>query len=120
MDKKITENAYGKINLSLDITGRMTNGLHEVKTVMQTISLCDTVTLTCVRGANEIKISCDDKSVPCDERNTCYKATNVFFEKTGVTGYGIEIHIQEDTVNGRSRRRLLRCGGCHKDAQFSV
>lgn len=95
MDKKITENAYGKINLSLDITGRMTNGLHEVKTVMQTISLCDTVTLTCVRGAKGIKISCDDKSVPCDERNTCYKVTDVFLEKTGVTGYGIEIYIQK-------------------------
>ena len=40
----ITESAYAKINLSLDITGKRPDGYHEVRMVMQTIDLKDTLT----------------------------------------------------------------------------
>ena len=39
--RKNTQTAYAKINLSLDILGRMENGYHIVKMVMQTIDLSD-------------------------------------------------------------------------------
>ena len=39
--RKIEQKAYAKINLSLDILGRLENGYHIVKMVMQTIDLYD-------------------------------------------------------------------------------
>lgn len=38
------EQAPAKINLALDILGRRPDGYHELRMVMQAISLCDTVT----------------------------------------------------------------------------
>ena len=35
--------AYAKINLHLDVTGIRNDGYHNVETVMQSLSLCDTV-----------------------------------------------------------------------------
>ena len=42
----VIETAFAKINLHLDITGIMENGYHSVNTVMQSVSLCDTVTVS--------------------------------------------------------------------------
>ena len=39
--RKVKQKAYAKINLSLDILGRLENGYHIVKMVMQTIDLSD-------------------------------------------------------------------------------
>ena len=41
--KKITLNAYAKINLSLDVLGTLENGYHKVDMIMQQIELHDTV-----------------------------------------------------------------------------
>ncbi len=41
-----TERAYAKINLSLDVTAKRRDGYHELLSVMQTVSLCDTLTVT--------------------------------------------------------------------------
>jgi len=38
--------AYAKINLTLDVSGRRTDGYHELATVMQTVDLYDTICLT--------------------------------------------------------------------------
>ena len=42
----ITLNAYAKLNLSLNITSRRRDGYHELDSIMQTISLADTVKIT--------------------------------------------------------------------------
>ena len=42
---KIRLKALGKINLGLDVLGRRENGYHDVRMVMQTLYLYDTVTL---------------------------------------------------------------------------
>lgn len=39
--RKTKETAYAKINLSLDVLGRLENGYHIVKMIMQTIDLYD-------------------------------------------------------------------------------
>ena len=43
--KKSTQDAPAKVNLALDILGRRPDGYHEMRMVMQTVSLWDTVTL---------------------------------------------------------------------------
>ena len=51
-----TEPAYAKLNLSLDILGRRSDGYHDMRMVMQSVTLRDTVTLE-ERGDGALSIS---------------------------------------------------------------
>ncbi len=64
--------AYAKLNLYLDITGRRADGYHELKTVMQSIDLCDELTFTLSDGAG-IELRCKRPDVPTDESNLVWK-----------------------------------------------
>lgn len=86
----ITLNAYAKLNLSLDVTGKRADGYHELDSIMQTISLADTVTLAC---ADELSVAFDVPDVD-PVRNTAYAAAQAFFAHTGITG-GADIRIQK-------------------------
>lgn len=86
----LTIKAYAKINLFLDITGRLPNGYHTLNTVMQQINLYDNVTVK--RTESEINVKCDNPAVPCYEKNIAYRAAAKFFAETGITdGASIEI-----------------------------
>ena len=82
----LTKNAYGKINLYLDVLNKREDGYHNVKSVMQSVSLCDTLTLeiTDIQGDNEISIISSDISLKCDKSNLIYKAWDRFFEATKI------------------------------------
>jgi len=84
----ITKNSYAKINLYLDVLNKRDDGYHNIKTVMQSISLCDTVTLevTDTKGENEIEILCSNANLKCDSSNLIYKAYTRFFEAAQITG----------------------------------
>lgn len=86
-------NAYAKINLVLDLTGVLPDGYHAISTVMQSVSLHDTV---CVEtdGEDGIKLSCSEPGIPVDSRNTAYKAASLFIERAGVKS-GVKIHIEK-------------------------
>ena len=91
--KTITKKGYAKINLHLDITGRMFDGYHLVETVMQSISLCDDITLS-LRDDGAFSLSCNVEGVPTDAKNLAIKAVLAFREKTGVK-YGADIVIEK-------------------------
>ena len=90
----VTETAFAKINLLLDITGVMENGYHSVNTVMQSVSLCDTVTLS-TRTDNELILSCNIEGVPTDSSNLAIRAALAFREKTEIE-VGADIHIKKN------------------------
>lgn len=90
----LSQKAYAKINLTLDVTGILPNGYHSLRTVMQTVSLFDTVTVT-LKDCPCIRIFCDDSAVPTDEHNTCYKAAKLFFEAVDETDRGADISIKK-------------------------
>jgi 4-diphosphocytidyl-2-C-methyl-D-erythritol kinase len=69
----LTLPAFAKINLSLRVLGKRPDGYHEIDTVLQTISLHDTITFT-VTETPEIVLSCDDPSVPKGSDNLVYRA----------------------------------------------
>lgn len=76
--RKTQQTAYAKINLSLDILGRMQNGYHIVKMVMQTIDLSDelifeTQDRECPYSM-EISLTADNKEIPCGEDNLIVRA----------------------------------------------
>ena len=83
--------ANAKINLSLDILGRRPDGYHEMDMVMQTITLCDEITLR--RTPSGISLTGDDPTLPCDERNIAHRAARAFFERPGRPGGLSLIHI---------------------------
>ena len=88
-----------KINLSLDVTGRLDNGYHLIESVFQTVGIYDEITVDLAE--NGINISCElpesfakSDPIPCDERNIAYKAAKLLFETAGITS-DCRIHIKK-------------------------
>ncbi len=77
--KEISLCAYAKLNLYLDITGKRHDGYHLLETVMQSIDLCDVVTIRMSDKAGAVTVECSDKDIPCGKKNICYKAANYYF-----------------------------------------
>lgn len=75
--------APAKINIGLDITGIRDDGYHLLDMVMQTIDVFDELDIE-PREDGKILITCDDESVPTDERNLIYKAARSLTDK-GIT-----------------------------------
>ena len=93
-----SENAYAKINLYLDVTGIRDNGYHNIKSIMQTISLCDIVTVETEGAAvndSVITLTCSDPAVPTGDKNIAYKAAVAFLREAGITSYRCNIHIEK-------------------------
>lgn len=88
-----SQKAPAKINLTLDITGILPNGYHSLKSVMQTLTLYDEITVARIDDNNGIRIICNTDGVPCNEKNICHKAAKHFFEYAGIANYGIQIRI---------------------------
>ncbi|HEX2122287.1 MAG TPA: 4-(cytidine 5'-diphospho)-2-C-methyl-D-erythritol kinase, partial [Thermoanaerobaculia bacterium] len=65
--------SYAKINWSLRITGKRSDGFHDLETVFQTISLHDTLTF---RESDRLTLTCDDPSIPTDETNLVLRAAH--------------------------------------------
>lgn len=93
----ITILAPAKINLSLDVTGRLENGYHTLEMIMQTISLYDEVVLH--KAGEGIEIICDNPFVPVGENNICHKAARAFFNRTGFPG-GVKIGLSKKIPHG--------------------
>lgn len=94
---KLTYKANAKINLLLDVTGIKNNGYHSLFTIMQSVSLGDTVSVERIPG-EEILVTCDVAGVPTDSSNIVYKCAVKFFEYAGITeNKGIRIDINKVT-----------------------
>ena len=86
------EGAFAKINLTLDVLGKREDGYHDLKSVMQTISVRDDIEIDVDTGKPWC-LHCDKDGIPCDERNLAWKAAKVFFDTTGKDPNGLEIRI---------------------------
>ncbi len=88
-------NAYAKINLSLDITGKRDNGYHDLDSIMQSINLYDRVEILKNKSC-DIKVSCAKIPLPTDERNIAYRAAQAFLKNFNITSMGVDIHITKN------------------------
>ena len=88
----IYEPAYAKINLTLDVLGKRDDGYHDLKTVMQTISLRDDIEID-VGTQESWTLSCDKPGIPCDERNLAWKAAKVYCDTLNKEPEGLAIRI---------------------------
>ena len=86
------EGAYAKLNLTLDVLGKREDGYHDIKSVMQAISLRDDIEIDLGTG-EPWRILCDKDHIPTDESNLAWKAAKLFFDATGQDPNGLEIRI---------------------------
>lgn len=85
--------SYAKINLTLDVLGRLESGYHKVKMVMQPLNLFD---LIIVKKANDsISVKTNIPYLPCDDKNIAYRAAELFFTETKIPG-GASIKITKN------------------------
>jgi len=114
--------ARAKLNLTLQVFGRRTDGMHELRSVMTTLALADLITVefsfvenpdgkssprsdTCP-GSRLWRVESNVKSVPGGEGNLCYRAAEMFFEYAGVDPGSVQLavwidkHIPEAAVLG--------------------
>ena len=101
--KQTTEQAYAKINLCLDVTGRRENGYHEIDGVMQSVTLCDEISIAFEENDHtEIVLNAEgNDAMPTDERNLAYKAASRLLEAAEITG----------TVSIYIKKRIPMAGG---------
>ena len=91
--------APAKINLSLRVLGRRSDGFHEIETLIAPISLSDEIKIEQRSAKQEIAFRCDDPSVPKGEDNIVVRAANVFFKETKFTS-GISIFLKKAIPHG--------------------
>lgn len=73
--------AFGKLNLYLDIVGKRNDGYHLLRTVMQSVSVCDTLLFKTEEGEG-FELVCDAPGFPKDNTNLICKAAEAFLEFT--------------------------------------
>ena len=95
----IYEGAFAKLNLTLDVLGKREDGYHDLKSVMQTISIRDDVEIDVDTG-KPWKLLCSDESIPADERNLAWKAAKIFCDTLKLDPNGIEIRITKRIPSG--------------------
>ena len=85
---QITQNAYAKVNLTLEALGRRDDGYHDVVSVIQTVDLHDTLTF---EPAEQLELVCDDPELAgCG--NLAWRAARLLRDAAG-TADGARISI---------------------------
>lgn len=94
-----TEKAYAKLNISLDVTGRREDGYHDMLMLMQTVSLCDELTIMPEQNGL-IHAATSLPYVPGDRRNLAVRAAMQFLEMIGDGDRGMKIAIRKNIPVG--------------------
>lgn len=120
------EGAFAKLNLTLDVLGKRDDGYHDLKSIMQTVSVRDDIEIDIGTG-KPWKLLCDKDNIPTDETNLAWKAAKLFFDVTGKDPNGIEIRITKRIPSGAGMgggsadaAAVLRALNRHYDNPFSI
>jgi 4-diphosphocytidyl-2-C-methyl-D-erythritol kinase len=89
--KEIQIRSFAKVNLALAVLGKRPDGFHEIRTVFQSIDLCDEIE---IRSCRRLELHCPDlESVPREE-NTVWKAAAAL-ERAAAPAAGAEIILKK-------------------------
>lgn len=87
--------APAKVNLALDILGTRSDGYHDMRMVMQTISLCDTVAVEEMAAGFEVQT--DGDFIPMGKKTLEQRAAEAFFEAAGRPVPGLRVTLEKVT-----------------------
>lgn len=88
----VTTTARAKINLYLKVTGKRPDGYHDLVTVMQSLSLSDTLHFART-GGQELRLDCGG-ALPGDKSNLIYRAAEAYFAASGAR-FGVDITLEK-------------------------
>lgn len=93
--EQLTKKAYAKLNLVLDVCNKRQDGYHELRTVMQTVSLYDELTFK-KRSDRQIRIDVHaaEQDVPCDRNNLVHRAVSAVMERYEACG-GMDVLLKK-------------------------
>ncbi len=74
----LTAQAYAKVNLTLDILCKRPDGYHDMRMIMQTVTLCDRIELWTHTGKRDA-IESNLPFLPRDEKNLAFMRRGSFF-----------------------------------------
>ena len=86
--------AFAKLNLTLDILGKREDGYHDLRMVMQSITLADTLTLEENRGEG-LRVNANLRFLPTGEKNLAAAAALRFWEALGREQEDLDIRIEK-------------------------
>ena len=86
------EGAFAKLNLTLDVLDKRPDGYHNIKSIMQAISIRDDIEIDVGTGKPWC-LKCDKPEIPTDETNLAWKAAKVYLDAMGKDPEGLEIRI---------------------------
>mgnify|MGYP005768051087 FL=1 len=90
----LEEKAWAKLNLSLDVLGRRSDGYHDLRMIMQSVSLSDGVKLETGTGEG-VRVATNLSFLPNNEKNLAAAAALRFFERTGAECGGVSITLDK-------------------------
>jgi 4-diphosphocytidyl-2-C-methyl-D-erythritol kinase len=89
---EITLKAFAKLNLYLEVLGKREDGYHDVRSLMVTVDLADTLQ---VRDAHSgVSVVVDAAGVPSGQDNLCWEAADALRRRTGIRK-GAEIRLSK-------------------------
>jgi 4-diphosphocytidyl-2-C-methyl-D-erythritol kinase len=88
----LTLPSFAKINWVLEILGKRPDGYHELRTLLQTISLADELSFTA--SSRGIEIASSHHDLPCDETNLAHRAAKLLSDFAGIDR-GVRITINK-------------------------
>lgn len=80
MTGRFSRRAFAKINLGLEVLGLRPDGYHELRTVYQSLSLCD---LLEIHSAKDLSLTVSGEAVPSGEDNLVMKAARALQRHAG-------------------------------------
>lgn len=93
--ERMTQRAPAKVNLALDILGRRPDGYHDMRMVMQTVSLCDTVTVE--EQGKVFSIYAEGLELPEGKKTLEQQAAEAFFAAIGRPVPGLSVTLEKRT-----------------------
>jgi 4-diphosphocytidyl-2-C-methyl-D-erythritol kinase len=91
--KRLTLEAFAKVNRSLRVLGKRSDGYHELDTIFQTVDLSDRM-IFLEREDDELVLTTEGASLPVSEKNLVISAARALLARAGVTR-GANIHLSK-------------------------
>ena len=86
--------ANAKLNLTLDVLGKRPDGYHDLRMIMQSVELADTLTLT-RNDTGELRVSTNLHFLPNNEKNLAAQAALRWWECENAAPCGLDINIEK-------------------------
>lgn len=95
MNKFLSAKSYAKLNLYLEISGKREDGYHLLRSVMQSVSLCDKLDFELSDGEG-IYIESNVNNIPLDKSNLIWKSIEAFYSAVNVQRYKVSVKLEKN------------------------